>query len=252
MRKKPAEMPAKKPSGTNAPKGKKKPVARHLKAGQKEGLKIYNTGSLLGNYPPGFENDGRRLLAECPEFKLWELYHEGGPQKLETDEGIQRAEQKALLGIRDPKNNDGDDPSIKINRALALHFLLRFKELGCWEGALPTAKRLAESFVPLIEEVLRANDEEEANEVAERAGKSLKTAILTLRRKVKKKSSQKFPAAALLIRLAQGSFQYTQKRPRKSELQNEMERLGYPFNGKDSTGKWRALFQIVELDKLPE
>ena len=124
MKTKPAKRAAKNPSDTTAPKDKKKPVVRHLEAGQKERTEISSDGSLLGNYAPGFENDGKRILAKCPEFKLWELYHEGGPQKLETDEGIHRAEQKALLRIREAKDESWTDSGTRLDYSLALLTLL--------------------------------------------------------------------------------------------------------------------------------
>jgi len=237
--------PKKKTAVSAKPKSGKAPTVNGVKSS------LGNVGSLLGNWPQGFENGGKRLLAECPEFKLWELYHEGGPQVLETSEEIKTAEYKALWHSRD---KDDDEPiSIRIDRCIALHYLLRFKELGYSEGGVPTAKKMAETFMPLIEEALKADNTDQATTAADRAGNKLKGAILTLRRKMERKQSEKrFPAKVLLIRLAEGSFQYSKVRPRKSELQQNMEMLGYTFGGKDSAGKWRELFETSKLENLPE
>ena len=107
--------------------------------------------------------------------------------------------------------------------------------------------------MPLIEEALKADNTDQATTAADRAGNKLKGAILTLRRMMERKQSEKrFPAKVLLIRLAEGSFQYSKVRPRKSELQQNMEMLGYTFGGKDSAGKWRELFETSKLENLPE
>ena len=114
------------------------------------------------------------------------------------------------------------------------------------------ARRMAESFVPLIEQVLKADNPEKA---ADKAGKIFKGALLALARKAEKikgKRDPKFPEVALLIRLAQMFFEHDRERPRKSLLKYHMQILGYSFKGKDVAGNWRDLFLSAGLDKLPE
>ena len=42
-------------------------------------------------WQPDFQPDGRKLLAECTEFKLWEMYYLGGEQVLESSDAINKA-----------------------------------------------------------------------------------------------------------------------------------------------------------------
>ena len=254
MKKKPSKIPSKKPSATAA-RGKNKPIARYLEAGQKERAAISVTGSLLGNWPPGFENGGKRILAECPEFKLWELYHEGGPTELETDARIQRAERKALFRIKGALDGSwGKEEEIfRVNRAMALFYLVRFKELGFEKGALPIAKRMAESFVPLIEEALNSDDPQCA---AENAGKSFRDAVLALARQAGKikdgRARFSVKAEAVLIWVAQGQFEYRRERPTKSMLKERLELIGYGIKGKDSAKRWEVRFENAGLENLPD
>jgi len=61
------------------------------------------------SFPPGFDEDGRRLLAECPEFKLGEMYKPGGEQILQRSIDIETAYHKERLRI-----NDASDPIERI------------------------------------------------------------------------------------------------------------------------------------------
>ena len=253
MKKKPSKMPSGEQKGA-APKKIKKPVTGGVEAAQAAENPPHQTGSLLGNWPLGFENDGKRLLAECLEFKLWELYREGGPQEIETSGRIQRAERKALFRIKGALDGSwGKEEEIfRVNRAMALFCLVRFKELGFEEGALPTAKRMAESFVPLIESVLNSSDPKEE---AEKAGAKFRDALLALARsadKIKDGRSSHVKAEAVLIWVARGQFEYRRERPTKSMLKERLELIGYGIKGKDSAKRWEVRFENAGLENLPD
>ena len=206
----------------------------------------YPRSLLADPFPPGFENGGKRLLAECPEFKLWELYREGGPQELETSDRIQRAERKALFRIKGSLDSKLDDTNARLDRAMALHVLVRFKQLGCWEGGLPAAARMAESFVPLIEDLLNSDDPEKA---AEKAGASFRDAVLALARQAFKISDGR---STHVQEEAKGQFQYRRERPTKSLLKERLGFIGYAIKGKDSAKRWEERFEKAGLESLPD
>ena len=213
-----------------------------------------NSGSLLTiSYPPGFDDDGRRVLAECPEFKLIEMFKEGGQQILETSPEIEEAEWAAVFRIKGLANGDWGEPARqRIRFAIAIQRLIQFKKMGGMDGCLAVARRFADALVPEIERVYSSKS---PATIAESIGGKIKDAILANLRNdglIKDNRTTHVPAVAVLIWEAKGQFMHTRRRPQKSDLRKRLEMIGCGIKGKDAAARWRERFMKAALGNLPE
>lgn len=204
--------------------------------------------SLLAvEYPEGFDETGRRLLARCPEFKLYELYKIGGPTELITAPKIERAMLRSMLRINNSfEKGDTDE---RIDMAVAFLKIWRFKKRGFKGSEVPLAREVGEVLGSAMSKVLRSKDC--ANE-ADIVGKKFRDAVLAVARyegKIPdKRSKKKIGAVAVLICEAQGQFQHQRTRPRKSHLIERLVAIGYQADKKE----WEDIFFFAGLDRLPD
>lgn len=217
--------------------------------------------TLLGHqYHPDFEPDGRRLLTECPEFKLWEMYKPGGEQVLESSEAIEKALRKYSYNI-----NDATNQRERIAMAAALESLanvaLSFPSQPMplatffhskaydfdYPGNSSTCSKLAATFGMEILEVLRSNDPEQRAE--ECVGK-FRNALNHLIRRNSHKALKN--AEYLLIIHAQGHFRVQRERPTKAYLMERLQRFGIEYIGKNRKSTWREKFANAGLADLPK
>ncbi len=214
------------------------------------------TASLLSGikYPPGFDKNGRRVLAKCPEFRLVELYKVGGETVLETAPDIERAYWRSIFRIKGPHTGPwSDETNRRIEWAIALKKMMRFKERGYTGSDVPLARALSENLGPAIENALSSQDVKAA---ANKVASMFRDAVLAQAREANMlkdyRAKCRVPAVAVLIWEAQGSFQYYRKRPKKSYLRERLEMIGYGIKGKDSSADWRDRFERASLDRLPD
>jgi hypothetical protein len=205
------------------------------------------TGSLLGNWPPGFEDGGRRLLAECPEFKLFELYCIGGRQIVESSTTIEEAEMGVLMRIKEVSRGEWGKRALKrILAARAISRLIEYKKV---------TSLMSDFLVPELEKAYSLKNPEALKKAARNIGTMVEDAVLAnLRRDglIPDGRATHLPAPAVMIWVAQSQFVDTKKRPTKSYVKRRMEEIGYTINGKDSAARWRERFMKAALDELPE
>ena len=208
--------------------------------------------------PPGFEK-GRRLLAECPEFKLWEMYKPSGEQILESSIAIETAYHKERLRI-----NDASDPIERIAWATALSRLAgvahafpdepmplevffsydyNFK----WPGNAATATKLAAT---LGKEILGVLNSADSKQKAEECVGKFRNALDALIRERSAKAV--FCTEYLLIIHARNHFKVYKERPQKSLLREQLEKIGISYKGKNVKAKWREKFSNAGLGELPD
>lgn len=209
---------------------------------------------LTVEYPQGFGEDGRRLLAKCPEFQLYELYEEGGPTELVTRPAIERALWRAIFRIKGPHTGPwSEETNRRIDWAIAFKKMMRYQERGFTGSDVPLAQALAKAMAPEISKVLSSK---EARGEADKVATMFRDAILALAREAGAirdyRAKLKISTEALLIWEAQGTFMHTRKRPRKSYLRERLMALGLRPPKKKEAADWREWFARAGLDKLPE
>ena len=202
-------------------------------------------------YPEGFDETGRRLLARCPEFALYELYKVGGPTELVTASKIEMAMLQSMFRINNPFGGANKDE--RIDLAVALLKIWRFKKRGFESCEVPLAQEVGKVLGSAMSKVLRSSNC--ANE-ADKIGKKFRDAVLAVARcagKIPdKRSKKKAGAIAVLIWEAQGQFQHKRIRPKKSHLIERLEAIGYGIKGKDAKKRWEIRFISAGLDRLPD
>lgn len=192
-------------------------------------------GVLDHEWPEGFDERGRRLLAECPEFRLYELFREGGEEHLERSESLEMALKKASLSM-----NDADGTEKRIAWAEALQCLAGMS-LGTYHGGLPLLNRLVETIGKDVAEMLM--DDKATPEKVSAAFKAALTAV----------HRRKITIELLLILHAEGYFKAFRKRPTKTELIRKMEGLGFIYRGKNARADtWPGKFILAGLGDLPD
>jgi hypothetical protein len=198
-------------------------------------------------YPEGFDESGRRLLARCPEFALYELYKVGGPTELVTALPIERAMLRSLLRINN--SCEKGDTEERIDWAVAFLKIWRFKKRGYKGSEVPLAQVVGDVLGSAMSKVLRSSDC--ANE-ADIVGKKFRDAVLAVARyegKIPdKRSPKKVGAVAILITEAQCQFEFLRTRPKKSHLIQRLDQIGYQADKKE----WADRFIFAGLDRLPD
>ena len=223
--------------------------------------KINFEGTLLeASYPPGFDEEGRRLLAECPEFKLLEMYQPGGEQILERSPAVEIAYHKERLRI-----NSASDPIERIAWATALsrlvgiarksppepmplEVILSIDHNFHWPGNSATASKLAATIGKEILGVLNSADR--ADQKAEECVGKFKNALNALIRDRDCKAVR-FTEYLLIIH-AEGYFRSTMARPTKSDLIERLGFIGISYKGANAKATWREKFANVGLGELPD
>lgn len=216
-------------------------------------------GTLLeASCPSGFSHDGRRLLAECPEFKLLEMYEKGGEQVLESSEAVERAYHKAQLKINDaPCSDERIAWAIALSRLagvaqaappekMALEELFSYDYKFRWPGNAATASKLA---MTLGREILGVLESKDPAQKAEECVGKFKNALDALIRK--QSCSAVRTTEYLLFIHAQGSFRLNLKRPTKSDLSERLGYIGISYKGKNAKAKWWEKFSNAGLGELP-
>jgi len=249
----------KKKSAAPYPAEKKKPVARgrgqgHRVKSSEQRKATMPTLLTMSEYPPGFSKDGRRLLAKCPEFRLYENYRIGGPRELETKPEIESATWRALFRIKGTHVGPWSEGTRRrVEWAIALKKMMRFKDRGYTGSDAPLASALARAFAPAIEKAISAPD---LNEEIDKVSTMFRDAMLALARergRIKDNRAKRGIAVeVVLIWEAKDAFVQTRKRPRKSYLRKRLESLGFSPSKKKARADWDQWFQRASLDKLPE
>lgn len=215
------------------------------------------TRTLLSDikYPPGFDSDGRRCLARCPEFAVFELFAAGGKREIELSAPVERALLRAMFRVNSTWLAE-EETDRRIDFALTLRKLRRF---GVWReeplpaGSVPLARAVSRT---IGEEVATALDAEDVKDAVEKAAARFKNALLAVAREEGRlpdgRSKHPFPRVAELIWSAKAYFFYSLIRPKKSELRQQMEKRGLGYAGRDSNAKWREAFHAAALQDLPD
>jgi hypothetical protein len=215
-------------------------------------------GSLIADpWPPGFENGGRRVLAECDEMTLWELYRPGGEQEVVLAPEIERTLWRHLFRINDTfdfGSFERKDRDRRVSLAIALrrlHLLTeRLHREGELTGVFPAAQSLVESLGEEIDRALRSrNIKEAARQVGNRVAECVK-ALAREKGRLRdgRTTKDRIPLLAMLILEAQREFMRHLGKPPKEALIYRMEQRGYRIPGNASIGSWKGLFARAGLD----
>ncbi|TAG09502.1 MAG: hypothetical protein EAZ42_06560 [Verrucomicrobia bacterium] len=207
-------------------------------------------------YPEGFENGGKRLIAECPEFSLWEKYDALGEEILEISDSIKNILTKISRGINDA---DDFDERIKLSTALshlaghaqtlpsAKLSLEQFTRLDPWSyGNARLSGELAETLGKQILAVISSTDPKQKAE--ECVGKFRNALDMLIR---ENSAQYVFATEHLLIRVAMSQFFSSRIRPSKSSVRAGVERLGVSYRGKNANATWKDKFMKAGLGDLP-
>ncbi len=220
----------------------------------------------------GFDEESKRLIAECPEFKLYELYEPGGLTLVVRSESVDKAYHKAIFRIIDRKEASTTSENDRIAWAKALQSLadytrsspkfsapayansgpLDLKESFQGNGSMAVARRLAFTIGQDLIAMLDSKDIKDSIEDCAAAFKNALRAyacansLLDDARSIWKVSSE-----YLIIVHAEIEFQRTRQSPTKANIRLMLENLGIKMSGKDPKGKWQDAFIRAGLEKLP-
>jgi hypothetical protein len=231
--------------------------------------------SLLSiEYPPGFEDGGRRILAECPEFKLWELHHEGGPQQIETAPHLEAAQWRHFFRINDDGHISTTKQRDRMALALALCRLRDYTNTGDFQGAafgdpspLPidlcitgqggaaVAARLAHTIGRKLADIAEATPNDAqilADDLKASFDNALRAFLVSNGKTPDRRRKGWKPLTPHLIQSALLIFREKRRSPSKSEIRDELEKSELKFTGKDVAGKWRDAFNKAGLSDLPD
>jgi hypothetical protein len=221
-----------------------------------DGLMKVPTSLLHSEWPPGFDEHGRHLLAECAEFKLYELYRAGGDTELEYAAPVEQALFRSLFRITDPDEPNTTISTVeeRIETSKALLSLLRCAQRDneadpFSPGGAAVGTRAARTIGKLLQRNIEGGSLEDVANV-------LKTCVRGVfaheGRLPDKRSRKNTPIEAVLISHAAGYFRFFRKRPSKRELIKRLEAIGYGYRGNDRASKWRAAFDRAGLSELPD
>lgn len=229
-------------------------------------------GSILEFIPPdGFSQDGRRILAECPEFRLVELWKPGGEIIVERAPAIEAAYWKAVFRIID--RDDSSTPEERLAVAAAVAALYQFTKSGngftnpAFGSPLPLdamdsfegrgGQSLACRFAHTIGRRLMVFPESEdvkgSIDDCARIFKSALSAFAVSQGLIpdaRTKTGLRLPI--VIITTAEEVFRCHRRQPSKSEIQTACESRGLRFGGKDPHGRWADAFNTAGLGNLPD
>ena len=202
-------------------------------------------------WPPGFDDDGRRVIKDGGEFKLVEMWFPGGPQIVEYSSEIRTALDQARFFISDAR--DGiTTPHDRAMLAGALYSLYLAAHYGLndpwFTSKLPGA--LGKAMV----EVMRAPDVEcGIDSCAAMFRAALRSVAVTSGALRDKHSQRKRKPKPEVVAILEGEriFRETGERPSKSKIRAAMESQGIVFRGKNAASRWREIFARAGLQNLP-
>ena len=173
-----------------------------------------NSGSLIADpWPPGFEDGGRRVLAECNEMTLYELYRPGGEQEVVLAPEIERILWRHLFRMNDTfdfGSFERKDRDRRVSLAMAInrlhHFTVHRHRKGERIGSMQAAQALAES---LGEDIDRAIKSDNVKEAARQVGNRVAECVKALAREKGKlrdgrAKKDRIPLVAMLILVGAG------------------------------------------------
>lgn len=187
--------------------------------------------------------DGRRLIAQCPEFSLYEMYKPDGPLRTEYSRPVRAALSRALFGINDA---DGREGRLELASALErLAAYARNTDCGVFsEGCAVVGRELGLTLGKMLAAAFDAPDHDRRINQCVVAFKGALRAIGTGRFTSK-------PRLAFLIWHAETIFRSTGLRPTKLQLRTTLENCGIRYHRSDARAKWRELFEKAGLANLP-
>lgn len=232
--------------------------------------------------PPGFAEDGRRVIAEFPEFRMIEQWAPEPYENtftVELSEELEAARWRGLFRIID-KTCDGTKrkagaattPEERMAWAFSLVRLAAFTQ-SCGPdlddpalgkagplqfpalhgtGGYATAARLAHTIGRRLTAFENSGDIEDAiNDAAAAFKNALRAYAAASGFLHDRRATWKISRETVLIQEAVSEFTLTRKRPDKETLRQRIESAGMRFAGKDQAGKWEDCFSKAGLGKLP-
>ncbi|RYZ68645.1 MAG: hypothetical protein EOP09_09235 [Proteobacteria bacterium] len=216
---------------------------------------------------PGFET-GRRLLAECPEFTLYELHRRGGRKEIVRSEAVERAYWKATFRISDREVGSLGSEDQRIEWAAAVlklaeysnyHPLESLRRISGFasplEGAVDAASALASTIGQNLKSLHEIDDIDKIHEVLEDCSARFKGAIRAYAASTwmlpDKRAKTRSSREEALITHAEMIFLHSHTRPTKSEIRKIVESLGISFSGKNAEAHWADSFNKAALGDLP-
>lgn len=220
----------------------------------------------------GFDDEGKRLIAECPEFKLYELHKPGGPTFVVRSESVDKAYHKALFRIIDRRESSTTSENDRIVWAKALLSLadytssaskfsapayansgsLDLKEAFQGNGGMAVARRLAFTIGQDMVAMLDSKDVKNSIEDCAAAFKNALRAYACAKGLLSdERSIWNISKEYLIIVHAEIEFQRTRQSPTKENIRLMLENLGIKMPGKDPKGKWQDAFIRAGLGNLP-
>ena len=208
-------------------------------------------------WPPGFDDDGRRVIKDVGEFKLVEMWFPGGPRIVEYSKEVRDALDQARFRISDA---DGiTKPHERVNLAAALFGLYIAAREGLNNPGL--AFRLRDTLGAAILKAMLAPDVEcgiDSCAATFRAAlRNVAVASGALPDKAQtplglKHGRRKPKPEVVAILESERIFRETGERPRKAAIRAAMESHGITFRGKNKNTRWREVFSRAGLHDLQD
>ena len=233
--------------------------------------------SLLGNlYPPGFEDEGKRLVKECEEFKAYELLEPKGMMIVERSAAIEESLFACFFRINeDRQNGKRSNKSERMAWAITMLRLANFTKSGDGfskdeygkapplfgiegRGGTSVACRIAHTIGNSVLSLHDASPDQLDGAIEDCAAlfKNALRAYVTysgLRPDGRIEGiGSNPPREAQLVLEGERIFLETLSRPTKPAIRKALESKGFRFKGKDQAGKWRDVFNKAGLGNLPD
>ena len=202
-------------------------------------------------WPPGFDDDGRRVIKDVGEFKLVEMWFPAGPQIVEYSSEIRAALDQARFFISDAREITTPDDRVML--AGALYGLYLEAREGFSNPRL--ASKLRETLGKAMVKAMHSPDAEcgidRCAATVRAALRSVAVASGALRDKHSQRKRKPKPEVVAILE-GKRIFRETGERPSKSEIRAAMENLGIVFSKKHARAKWREVFARAGLQNLPD
>jgi hypothetical protein len=221
------------------------------------------------NLPEGFDSNGRHLLAECPEFQLFELGKVGGDIIVERSPAVETAYWKCLFRIID--RDDQTAPEERMAMAYAVASLFQFTKSGNGfasptygetkpllsamegRGGNALACRFAHTLGRRLVAMAESKDVKSSIDDCAAFFKSALSAFAVSQDLIPDgRAKSKVRAPIALISTAESIFSCHRRQPSKSEIRASCELYGMKFKGKDQRGAWEDAFTKAGLGNLPD
>jgi hypothetical protein len=201
--------------------------------------------------PPGFDDNGRRVIKDVGEFRLVEWFP-GGPIIVEYSKEIRAALTKARFRISEARDKI-TTPDERAMLAGALFSLYIDAREGLDNPRL--ASRLRDTLGVAILEAMQAQDVECAIEGCgakfRAALRSIAVASGALRDKHSQRKRKPKPE---VVAIQEGGriFRETQERPTKTAIRAAMEAQGIVFDKRHARARWSDIFILARLHNLAD